>query len=110
MCRIRSDILKAIQGNDFLRNLEKVQINEIVDCMYERSFTKDQYICREGGVGTQFYVISGKVSNNGIHCVCSYICGGRGGVERKKFVRIHRLQLERTCVCIHTLCSSILYY
>ena len=52
--------MNAIQNNDFLRNLERVQVTEIVDCMYERVFTKEQYICREGGVGTQLYVISGK--------------------------------------------------
>lgn len=51
--------MKAIHNNDFLRNLENVQVTEIVDCMYERQFKKDQYICREGGVGTQLYVIAG---------------------------------------------------
>ena len=51
--------MKAIQNNDFLRNLERVQMNEIVECMYERVFTKEQYICRENSVGTQLYVIAG---------------------------------------------------
>jgi len=52
--------MKAIQNNDFLRNLERVQITEIVDCMYERKFAKEQFICRENSVGTQLYVISGE--------------------------------------------------
>ena len=56
--RSKDIIHKAIHDNDFLRNLEKVQIAEIVDCMYEREFRKEQYICREGGVGTQLYVIA----------------------------------------------------
>ena len=51
--------MKAIQNNDFLRNLERVQVAEIVDCMYERAFTKEQFICRENSVGTQLYVIAG---------------------------------------------------
>jgi len=59
LCRSKELIIKAIQDNDFLRNLERVQVNEIMDCMYQREFTKEQYICREGSVGTQLYVISG---------------------------------------------------
>ena len=59
--------MKAIQNNDFLRNLERVQINEIVDCMYERVFTREQFICRENSVGTQLYVIAGMY-------VCMYVC------------------------------------
>lgn len=58
--RAKELIMKAIQNNDFLRNLERVQITEIVDCMYERVFTKEQFICRENSVGTQLYVIAGK--------------------------------------------------
>ena len=37
-----------------------MQINEIVDCMYQREYRRDHYICREGGVGTQLYVIAGE--------------------------------------------------
>ena len=52
--------MKAIGDNDFMRNLEPVQCNEIVECMYERDFKKEQFVIREGGVGTQLYVISGR--------------------------------------------------
>ena len=60
LCLFRSKelIIKSINNNDFLKNLEKVQINEIVECMYQREFTKEQFICREGGVGTQLYVLA----------------------------------------------------
>ena len=51
--------MKAIADNDFMRNREPVQINEIVECMYEREFKKEQFVIREGGVGTQLFVISG---------------------------------------------------
>ena len=51
--------MKAIADNDFMRNLEPVQINEIVECMYEREFKKEQFVIREGGVGTQLFVLSG---------------------------------------------------
>ena len=59
-CRSRELIMKAIADNEFMRNLEQMQINEIVDCMYMREFKKDQFVIREGGVGTQLYVIAGK--------------------------------------------------
>ena len=39
-------------------NLDKVQLNEIVECMYEREYQREQLICREGGVGTQLYVLA----------------------------------------------------
>ena len=51
--------MKAIADNDFMRNLEQVQISEIVECMYMREFKREQYVIREGGVGTQLYVIAG---------------------------------------------------
>jgi cGMP-dependent protein kinase len=56
--RYKDLIMKAIADNDFMRNLEPVQCNEIVECMYEREFRREQYVIREGGVGTQLYVIS----------------------------------------------------
>ena len=59
LLRSKELIIKAIHDNDFLRNLEKVQISEIVDCMFQREFGQGQFICREGGVGTQLYVIAG---------------------------------------------------
>ena len=60
--RSKELIVKAIHDNDFLRNLEKVQISEIVDCMFQREFGQGQFICREGGVGTQLYVIAGMLN------------------------------------------------
>ena len=59
--------MKAIADNDFMRNLEPVQCNEIVECMYEREFRREQYVIREGGVGTQLYVISGNDISSSVH-------------------------------------------
>ena len=53
-------LVRAISSNEFLKNLEKIQISEIVDCMYERKFMQDQFICRTGAIGTELYVIAGK--------------------------------------------------
>ena len=60
--------MKAIHSNDFLRNLEKVQASEIVDCMYPQEFKSGQFVCREGAVGTELYVIASgevEVTKNG---------------------------------------------
>ena len=76
VCRSKELIIKAIHDNDFLRNLEKVQISEIVDCMFQREFAQGQFICREGGVGTQLYVIAGKLA--------SWLAGDlKGGMEER---------------------------
>lgn len=55
----RTFINEAFNRNDFLKNLEKVQLNEMVDCMYIREFEKGQFICREGQTGTELYVLAG---------------------------------------------------
>ena len=52
-------INEALNSNEFLKNLQKVQIDEIVDSMYIRDFAKGQFICHEGDVGTQLYVLAG---------------------------------------------------
>ncbi|XP_064388330.1 cGMP-dependent protein kinase 1-like [Halichondria panicea] len=58
----RTMIERAIQSNDFLRKLDKLQIHEIIDCMFSQEFKEGQFVCREGAVGTEMYVIaSGKV-------------------------------------------------
>ncbi|XP_078579216.1 cGMP-dependent protein kinase 1-like isoform X2 [Branchiostoma floridae x Branchiostoma japonicum] len=57
------DLIKAaILDNDFMKNLETSQIQEIVDCMYPVEYSKDQVIIKEGDVGSLVYVMEeGKV-------------------------------------------------
>ncbi|XP_055503223.1 cGMP-dependent protein kinase 1 [Leucoraja erinacea] len=55
-------IKEAIQDNDFMKNLELSQIQEIVDCMYPVEYGKDSCIIKEGDVGSLVYVMEeGKV-------------------------------------------------
>lgn len=64
----RSLIMKAILDNDFMKNLEEVQINEITDCMYPVEYARDLFIIKEGEVGSVVYVMeegSVEVSKNG---------------------------------------------
>ena len=58
--RSKEVIIKSFLENDFLKNLEKTQMQEIVECMYQKEFKKDQYIIREGAVGTELYIIKGQ--------------------------------------------------
>uniref|UniRef100_W5MGZ0 cGMP-dependent protein kinase n=1 Tax=Lepisosteus oculatus TaxID=7918 RepID=W5MGZ0_LEPOC len=55
-------IKEAILDNDFMKNLELSQIQEIVDCMYPVEYGKDSCIIKEGDVGSLVYVMEdGKV-------------------------------------------------
>ncbi|XP_056617288.1 cGMP-dependent protein kinase 1a isoform X1 [Triplophysa dalaica] len=57
------DLIKlAILDNDFMKNLEMSQIQEIVDCMYPLDHDKNSCIIKEGDVGSLVYVLEeGKV-------------------------------------------------
>ncbi|KQK81470.1 cGMP-dependent protein kinase 1, beta isozyme-like protein [Amazona aestiva] len=50
-------IKEAILDNDFMKNLELSQIQEIVDCMYPVEYGKDSCIIKEGDVGSLVYVM-----------------------------------------------------
>ncbi|KPP65687.1 cGMP-dependent protein kinase 1, beta isozyme-like protein-like [Scleropages formosus] len=54
------DLIKeAILDNDFMKNLEMSQIQEIVDCMYPVEYDKESCIIKEGDVGSLVYVMEG---------------------------------------------------
>lgn len=58
--RSKDLIKEAIQDNDFMKHLEKSQIQEIVDCMYPVEYGKDSCIIKEGDVGSLVYVMEGE--------------------------------------------------
>lgn len=62
--RSKDLIKEAIQDNDFMKHLEKSQIQEIVDCMYPVEYGKDSCIIKEGDVGSLVYVMEGKSDGN----------------------------------------------
>uniref|UniRef100_A0A8C6WKR4 cGMP-dependent protein kinase n=1 Tax=Neogobius melanostomus TaxID=47308 RepID=A0A8C6WKR4_9GOBI len=60
--RSKELIHDAILDNDFMKNLELSQIQEIVDCMYPVDYGEDACIIKEGDVGSLVYVMEeGKV-------------------------------------------------
>ncbi|XP_076615451.1 cGMP-dependent protein kinase 1-like isoform X2 [Chaetodon auriga] len=54
-------IKEAILDNDFMKNLELSQIQEIVDCMYPVDYGRDACIIEEGDVGSLVYVMEALV-------------------------------------------------
>ncbi|XP_064458304.1 cGMP-dependent protein kinase 1-like [Ornithodoros turicata] len=53
----RQLIKQAILDNDFMKNLETVQVKEITDCMYPVEYAQDSLIIKEGDVGSVVYVM-----------------------------------------------------
>ncbi|XP_055684150.1 cGMP-dependent protein kinase, isozyme 2 forms cD4/T1/T3A/T3B isoform X3 [Lutzomyia longipalpis] len=53
----RELIKSAILDNDFMKNLEMIQIKEIVDCMYPVQYAAGSLIIKEGDVGSIVYVM-----------------------------------------------------
>uniref|UniRef100_A0A1B0BC86 Cyclic nucleotide-binding domain-containing protein n=1 Tax=Glossina palpalis gambiensis TaxID=67801 RepID=A0A1B0BC86_9MUSC len=52
------DLIKsAILDNDFMKNLDIAQIQEIVDCMYPVKYAAKSLIIKEGDVGSIVYVM-----------------------------------------------------
>lgn len=58
--RSKELIKEAILDNDFMKNLELSQIQEIVDCMYPVDYGNDACIIKEGDVGSLVFVMEGE--------------------------------------------------
>lgn len=70
-------IKEAILDNDFMKNLELSQIQEIVDCMYPVDYGKDACIIEEGDVGSLVYVMEGEDRSShdlshDLYCRCDW--------------------------------------
>lgn len=60
--RTRNLIKSAILDNDFMKNLDPLQIEEITDCMFPVEYMAESYIIKEGEVGSVVFVMEdGKV-------------------------------------------------
>lgn len=57
----RSRLVDAVKNILLFRSLEKEQMNQVLDAMFEKKTAVDEYIIRQGDDGDNFYVIeSGK--------------------------------------------------
>ena len=59
LCRSKELIKDAILDNDFLKKLEASQIREVVECMCEKKWKKDEFVIKEGDQGSDLYVLEG---------------------------------------------------
>ncbi|CAH8540615.1 unnamed protein product [Schistosoma turkestanicum] len=66
----RRQIREALRSNDLIKNLDAVQLQEVVSCMHEQTVAANCYIIREGEDGGHLYVGEGKCND------CIYICVG----------------------------------
>ncbi|VEL30238.1 unnamed protein product [Protopolystoma xenopodis] len=57
----RQQIRDSLRSNDFLSNLDAVQLQEMVSCMYEKHVPEGAYIIREGDIGHELYVGAGNI-------------------------------------------------
>ncbi|KAM6402090.1 cGMP-dependent protein kinase 2 isoform 1-T1 [Pluvialis apricaria] len=61
--RVRKDssekklITDALNKNQFLKRLEPHQIQDMVECMYERTFQQGSYVIRQGEPGNHIFVL-----------------------------------------------------
>jgi len=51
-------IKSAIWQNNFMKKLEKSQVQEIVNCMYMKKFKSGDYVIKEGEGGNDMYVLA----------------------------------------------------
>ena len=58
-----------MQKNDFLKQLAKEQIIELVECMYEMRARAGQWVIQEGEPGDRLFVVAGRTIS------CSFIKG-----------------------------------
>ena len=65
-------LTEAILNNDFMKNLDLTQIQQIVDAMHSVDYSKGSVIIKEHDVGTHVYVIEGIVHtrSNELHVHC----------------------------------------
>ena len=58
--RSKALIKHAILENDFMKNLQNDQIQEIVECMYPVEYKRTSLIIKEGDIGSVLFVLEGK--------------------------------------------------
>ncbi|KAK2563745.1 cGMP-dependent protein kinase 1, partial [Acropora cervicornis] len=78
-------IKDAILDNDFLKKLEASQIREVVECMCEKKWKKDEFVIKEGDQGSDLYVLEGRVFGE---LAILYKCPRTASVKAESDVKI----------------------
>ena len=53
----RKSLLEAVKEILLFRSLDSEQLNEVLDAMFERKVTPNEYIIKQGDDGDNFYVV-----------------------------------------------------
>ena len=82
--RSKALIKHAILENDFMKNLQNDQIQEIVECMYPVEYKRTSLIIKEGDIGSVLFVLEGKANDSrGKAEVMRRIGGGKAKDRRR---------------------------
>uniref|UniRef100_A0A1I7WN92 Cyclic nucleotide-binding domain-containing protein n=1 Tax=Heterorhabditis bacteriophora TaxID=37862 RepID=A0A1I7WN92_HETBA len=66
-------IRDAVQKNDFLKQLAKEQIIELVECMYEMRARAGQWVIQEGEPGDRLFVVADFSNNSEMSVSCALL-------------------------------------
>ena len=64
----RKSLLEAVKEILLFRSLDSEQLNEVLDAMFERKVTPNEYIIKQGDDGDNFYVVERLVIRKSIGC------------------------------------------
>lgn len=57
---VKKLLTDALNKNQYLRRLELQQIKDIVECMYERTYQRGEYVVKQGEPGNHLFVLAGR--------------------------------------------------
>lgn len=57
---VKKLLTDALNKNQYLRRLELQQIKDIVECMYERTYQRGEYVIEQGEPGNHLFVLAGR--------------------------------------------------
>lgn len=57
---VKKLLTDALNKNQYLRRLELQQIKDIVECMYERTYQRGEYVIKQGEPGNHLFVLAGR--------------------------------------------------
>ncbi|XP_030638804.1 cGMP-dependent protein kinase 2 isoform X2 [Chanos chanos] len=55
---VKKLLTDALNKNQYMRRLETQQIKDMVECMFERSYEKGEYVIKQGEPGNHLYVLA----------------------------------------------------
>lgn len=57
---VKKFLTDALNKNRYLKRLEGQQLRDMVECMYEKTYQKGEYVIKQGEAGNHLFVLAGK--------------------------------------------------